>query len=231
MYDLHQHHGYSGRRVFDWIRRVAEAREERDRLSGDQQLMRDKLRLMSKQHRAAVTVQKAWRRNLARRKTLAKEKEWRQSEHGRMLLEVNKRTMDHEDLKSYYRQLDPVELHAQHAVAQTHAGQDMVPIEQKMEEIKQRTEYAERLQYIEAQYNAAADDTRRRKQFENMKKDFDKTVRKEAMIELAADSTQKKKHKSWNQEPAAKAFDKLVRTSHSCSRKASVNAVEALGLG
>ena len=215
MYDLHQNHGYSGRRVFDWIRRVAQAREEHDRLSSDQKKMRDKLRMMSKEHCAAVTVQIAWRKNLARRATLAKEKEWRQSEHGRVLLEVNKRTMDHEDLKSYYRQLDPVEFHAQHAVAQKHAAQDMGSIEHKMEEIKQRTEYAERLQYIETHRSAAVDDARRRKQFEDMRKHFDKTIRKEAMSELAAESIQQKKHKAWQQEPAAKAFDKLVRTSHS----------------
>ena len=58
---LHKNEGSAGKKVYDWIERVASLREEEDQHSANVKAMNRQVNLLSKQENAARQLQKAFR--------------------------------------------------------------------------------------------------------------------------------------------------------------------------
>ena len=96
--ELHKNEGYAGRKVFDWIRRVAELREDEDKHTSNIKAMKSKVALLSKKDEAAKVMQTAWRKKRIDNIQRMKKQEWEESALGKTLSAIQTKQLNHDEM-------------------------------------------------------------------------------------------------------------------------------------
>lgn len=145
---LHKNEGFGGRKVFDWIKRVAELREHQDQHDTNTEAMKKKVALISKQDKEAQRIQSAYRKRRYARLEAAKKKQWKESYEGRALSGIQRKQMDQNELKQHLS----YEINQCSVVTSWHLGNRGVTrclLQKKSAELQQTAWYKDALKSIE----------------------------------------------------------------------------------
>ena len=120
--ELHTSHSYAGRKVYNWIEKMAKLREEDDRVNANKLHLQNTIKHMSKQHLCAVRLQRTFRRKQAAREAIRAEHKWRSEPMGRAIVALTDKLQSFEELQ---RQLGSLSIDA--LEARVHAQGLMSP--------------------------------------------------------------------------------------------------------